>query len=273
MANAFPTMVLPGAVLAAISLFTCVANAQTPPASSAASKPAAKAPQISMTEDIASNPKRSSLAAVLSMIITVADRPGLGLIFNDYNLAVRSMKESARNGWVGDFFVGELAMRSIGRVQYKEENGQIVRDAKGSPIVEFDRVANLAGRITGNALNDNPPKTIDMGKGIEPIFLNKTRVCIAGFADANMRLKLLTGTQGQPDAVTEQAVTEVVADSRKQISDAALEDRVKDHLANKSANKKLSDVVDDCAHYGLRQLHDEGFRYQGQKMMKPPVKP
>lgn len=243
--------------------------ADAPPA-----KPgAATKPPISMTEDIISNPERAAYASTLSVIKSIADRNGNGNEFKDYGLAINAMKQQARKGWVGDNFVGELAARGVSRVRFKQENGQIMRDKDGNPIIESDRVQGLAALIVGTAIDEPNKKEISLGEGIKPIAVNKTRVCLAAFADVNMRLKASTETEDKPDAITDATIKEVVRLDRLVKSDAELEARVKSHLANKSLKVSIADASQDCGMMGLRQLNDEGFRYQGQQMIVPPTTP
>lgn len=241
-----------------------------------------------LTADIACDTRRLANATTLGSVLDTADilqkNPKAKTSYSDYDLAIRVMKDSARKGQIGDPFVGELAKRGVSRVRFKEENKQIVRDKDGNPIIAYDAVANLVARISNTANKEKPPTEIPFVEGALPIAINKTRVCIAGFADAMMRLdktldlnthiKTLNDNKIPFDIkeVTDLALELTVNNERAERSDKKLEETVKLHLANKS-NASLKQVDQDCGSLALRQSHDEGFRYQGLQMITPPTTP
>jgi hypothetical protein len=251
-------------------------------------KPAAQATKVigtckiddpNLVCDIAANPRRASLQDPLISISVLADNPNSRSKYKDYNLPLNSMKETARNGWVGDYFVGTYASRGIPRVRFQEDaNEENLKDEKGNPIIELDLVQNLAAAIVGSALSTPDAKVYEFGPSITPLQINKTRICIAAHADVMMRMDKFLGitnlTTEQKDVLAKNPdiYAKIVTDALKQEADTGraakndtkLADDVKKHLANTSTGKTLKDVVDDCGELGLRQLADEGFRYQGQ---------
>lgn len=219
--------------------------------------------------DIASNPRRAGLATIVNSAALKFDNAKSGINIPDYNGVVTALKEEARKGWVADHLIGELAARGIPRIQFKEENGQITHDNNGQAIIKMDLASTLAAKIV-SVVETTPDATqMNMGKGNLPLPIHKPRVCIAAFADINMRLRENTQTTGHPSAVTDEVTKEVVKLDRQALPDAALEAKVAGHLANRG-NVSLDQVIQDCGMLGMRQLHDEGFRYQGQHMVTPP---
>lgn len=221
-----------------------------------------------LTCDIATNPRRAGLAVAINSATFKFDDTKNKTNIPNYNNIVMALKEQARNGWVADHFIGALASRGLPRIQFKEENGRIIRDKNGAPIIEYDLARMLTAKITSTAENTPDVKEISMGRAKEPLPIHKPRVCIATFADINMRLQENTQTTGQPSMITDEVVKEIVKLDRQTIPDTALEAKVADHLANRGS-ASLEQVIQDCGMLGMRQLHDEGFRYQGQHMITP----